>query len=797
MGRLIQSEFQKVLGRNGFYFILISLLAFNLFALWAAERPSGEHPPLQAYRMLQKELTALPNAERPDFVRQYYRNVQSVRQVERIKGLEAGWNEQGNRLTEQLKNQNPAEYAQALSLWENQEALLYTANIKQEAAFAEQIYTEVTALADYPEFLSQIQQRSDTLAGMSIFSPQVGGGFSSRSIQKTAADYAGLTDIVITYDLSYGVEAAASAITTDCLVFVFLFFFAFLTIYDEKNKGLFPLVKSTPLGQIPTMGAKIIVLAVCSMSVVLLLYGSNLLFYHRTAGLGDLSRSLQSIGKYMGSTLRFSAGEFLISFAAIKALVCFLIGLLVMFISIQTRRSTTAFLICAGMLAVSFALYAGIPLNSQAAILKYLNFFGLFRAQDLLGLYLNLNFWGWPVSLFDAGLSAVLLMVCVLSVFNGCVFAKSGDTDLLSWDLPKPDRLCRQRNRSVKSVTRHELFKLLWMNKAIVVLAAAVLIFCRRLDSQVYLTPDEMVYRSYMMQLSGPLAEEQAALIQTESQRFEKLQNQWDLLQEQAAAGEISETQAEDERRALTRGLSKKPAFDRVLEYQARVRQNDGWLVYDTGYLTLLKKDYSGEMLMIYLLLIACEYSIFPTDYVNDMHKLIRTTPFGRGHLRKIKQRIAMGLTLFILLCGILPEIIITAKGYGLPHWDAPLNSLSVYAQFPAFLSIGEFLAAMAALKLLACGVATSLVLTLSQKIRHRIDTLLICILVVVLPLLLTKLGIAWCGYLSGVPLFNAGALLAEHKIKEVAAYTVAAIILLAAGRLKENRIWENKKHKR
>ena len=103
----------------------------------------------------------------------------------------------------------------------------------------------------------------------------------------------------------------------------------------------------------------------------------------------------------------------------------------------------------------------------------------------------------------------------------------------------------------------------------------------------------------------------------------------------------------------------------------------------------------------------------------------------------------------------------------------------------------------MAALKLLACGVATSLVLTLSQKIRHRIDTLLICILVVVLPLLLTKLGIAWCGYLSGVPLFNAGALLAEHKIKEVAAYTVAAIILLAAGRLKENRIWENKKHKR
>ena len=138
MGRLIQGEFQKVLGRNGFYFILISLLAFNLFALWAAERPSGEHPPLQAYRMLQKELTALPNAERPDFVRQYYRNVQSVRQVERIKGLEAGWNEQGNRLTEQLKNQNPAEYAQALSLWENQEALLYTANIKQEAAFAEQ-----------------------------------------------------------------------------------------------------------------------------------------------------------------------------------------------------------------------------------------------------------------------------------------------------------------------------------------------------------------------------------------------------------------------------------------------------------------------------------------------------------------------------------------------------------------------------------------------------------------------------------------------------------------------------------
>lgn len=409
MGRLIRSEFQKITGRKLFYVILTALLSLNLFFLWAANRPNGGQPPLRAYQALQKELAMLPNTERPEFVEQVYRDVQSVLLVERVRLYEAWQTEQGDQLAEQLKNQNFSEYAQGLSLWKNQEALLYTENIRQEAVFADQIYDEMTALAAYPDFLSQIQQRSDTLANMSIFSPAVGGGFSSRSIRKTAADYASLSKTVITYDLGYGISAATSALTTDGLVFVFLFFFAFLMIEDEKNKGLFRLMKATPRGQISTIIAKIVVLAVCSMVLVVLLYGSNLLFYHGMVGLGDLSRSLQSVGVYRGSTLRLSVGGFLLCFLLMKSLVCFLIGLVVMLATVWARRNITAYLLSGGMLAVSFALYAWIPLNSSFTFLKYLNLFGLFRVQDFLGHYLNLNFFGWPISLLAAGLSAAIL----------------------------------------------------------------------------------------------------------------------------------------------------------------------------------------------------------------------------------------------------------------------------------------------------------------------------------------------------------------------------------------------------
>lgn len=170
-----------------------------------------------------------------------------------------------------------------------------------------------------------------------------------------------------------------------------------------------------------------------------------------------------------------------------------------------------------------------------------------------------------------------------------------------------------------------------------------------------------------MSKLSGPITVETIDFMQVEKLRFEEAQNKLDQLEEQVRIGKISEVQAEAQRITLSRELNTKPAFDRVLESAERVRENGGWLVYDTGYLVLLKKDYSGEMLMICLMLIACGFSIFPMETTSGMEKLIRTTPLGRKHLRRIKRRIAMGMTVLIFACGALPSFISIAQGYGLP----------------------------------------------------------------------------------------------------------------------------------
>lgn len=107
------------------------------------------------------------------------------------------------------------------------------------------------------------------------------------------------------------------------------------------------------------------------------------------------------------------------------------------------------------------------------------------------------------------------------------------------------------------------------------------------------------------------------------------------------------------------------------------------------------------------------------------------------------------------------------------------MNSLPGFAQFPAFLTISGFLAGLAALKLLACLAMTSIILAISQKIRHPVYTLLICILTLVLPILLSGLGLTWCGYLSWIVLFNAGDPLAVQNSGIVAAYTFTALVTI------------------
>lgn len=782
MLKLLPYEMHKIFSKKLFIGLLISLLIANVFLLWYTNRPNDETAPLEAYRLLAEEIDDLSNEQRLDYITEYYNTMKGIAQVERVRSYEAWQNEQGDRLAENLKNQDLEAYNRYYELWESGAYIRFTQNVRQEEAFADEIYSEMTTLSGYDHFLSDIQSKSETLSGISIFSKNISDGFSSRNIQKTGEDYGRMENTSIQYDISHGVVSAISFLVTDCIVFMFLFVFSFIMVFEEKDRNIYAFIKPTPRGRFETMAAKISALAVYTAVITLLLYGSNLIFFQFGTGLGNLGRSIQSIGIFMGSNISLSVGQFLLCWLLLKWLACFLIGLVVLFASTLFGKLPSAFGLCTALLLGSYGLYTLIPDNSKITMLKHINPFGLFRVQDMLGHYLNLNLFGHPISLFALRLGAMILLTAALTVGSVAVFGRISRAHAVPLQM-KTFRWRMHGFTPGKSVLINELFKTLRMNKTGLMLIAFIFFMLYSMvNTTIYLPPDEIVYKSYMNKLEGSVTHEKADFIEKERLRFEDVQNQLNFIDTQLAEGAITDVQALEERQPLERELFKEQAFGRIYERYLYLKEIPGaQFVYEGGYHELFnisKETVGMEYLAICAMLILCCYNIFPMEFTSGISKLLQSTPLGRSYLYKIKLRIGVAFTLVISVFGLMTGFVTTAETYGLSALSAPLKSLEAYAYMPSFLSIGEFLLLCFTLKFLACLTVTLLILTISKVVRNNIYALLLCMFTVALPVLLNAMGLEWAGYMNLVPIFNAGALLSGGKTLQVILYTAVGLVI-------------------
>lgn len=746
MLKLFPYELYKIFKNKIFAGALVGILAVNIFLLWYTHRPADNQAPLESYHDLAQALSALPNEQRLDYITAYHEAVKGIAWAWQILTYESRQTEQSIRQAENLRKQDPDAWQYYYDLWESGDYLSFTQNILQEEVFAKAMLQEMTTISQYSDFLADIQNNADTLSGISIFSKNVSDGFSARNIKKTADDYADMTNIPVSYEVSYGVTAATDFVITDFLAFSFLLVFAFIMLYEEKSKNLYAFIQPTPRGGAPTMASKILVLTVYTALISFLLYGGNLLFFHFTTGLGSLNRSIQSIGQFMGSPLHLSVGQFLLCYLLLKWLACFLVGLLVLCSSAWFRRMTSAFGVCALVLLGSFALYTFIPDNSRITLLKHINIFSLFCVQDMLGQYLNLNLYGYPISLFALRMFVILLLISILIAVNIWLFIRRKGSFLALRKkkclpaLPAP--------APSKSLLWHELFKALHMNKAGLILIVYLLLILYSIShSSAYRLPDEIIYQNYMKQLEGPMTPDKIANLEAERLRPDVPQS-----------------------------------FERVWEKYCYISENPAaHFVYDTGYIQLfgISEENDGTaFLFLCLAIILSGYAIFPLEDQAGTTKLLMSAPLGRRYLARLKLLIGMIFSLFIGIINLLQDFITVGRTYGFSALTAPISSLVAYRDLPSFFSIAGFIILCSLLKLMAGVAVALLVMAIARAVKNPVYTLLLCILTIGLPAAFTAMGLTWAGYLSFIPIFKAAAWLARGQNLIVLLYTAAALIL-------------------
>lgn len=753
MIRLIKAEIAKVWHNKLFLGLLCILLLINLLLLWLVNDPLRGAYAASAYQTMNQNLQDLSMQEKHSFINEETRRITALSTIDRVLRGEA-YN--GGTVNTAARVNAAAEFDEFYEQYESGQFLVYCDTIAKELLFLQKIQAECNVVSEYDAFLDGIATKASGLSSISIFAESA-NGYDMANINATAAAYEDMRGIVIDYTPQMGIFTALDFALTDFIAVFAMLLIAVVLVRTERDSGMLTLIRATPAGRMKTAVAKLVSLAVGLAGILLLLYGVNLAFCGFMYGLGDFSRSIQSVPALMRSTLKINVGQYLALFLCTKWAAAVVAGLWVMFAMLAANHIFTGIL--AALLVPGFNLFIRfiVPATSRLNVLKYANLASLLRTNELIGGYRNLYWFGSPVSIvWVETITAVLLLLFFMSLFlhtfthAKLIGAKGGSLPRFGFRLPA----------WAASVQMVEAHKLLLVNGALLI---TVLFFAYQsytaATTQSYEDAQEIYYSYYMKQVQGPVTRE----------KIEWLKQEWDTfapLREQNAAlarGDITE----NEYLATISNYAIPQEQYRILEnvvnqlYYIQTHPR-AQFVYEKGYYKLFdlaNKTDQMDTLIACLITTLCFGGLFSLEKQSGMEKVIAATPLGRKATVKAKLRCADVWCVLLTACNILPRVGVVLRDYGLGAFSAPAYSMEAYdgmVEIPLFFLLILALGA----RYIALNLTAKVTLLLSYHTGNQFAASFAGAGLFCLPLLLSMSGFTAAKWVSAYALFHIAAML-------------------------------------
>ena len=630
---------------------------------------------------------------------------------------------------------------------------------EEAVAVTEQYRMEKEKVSGYQQYLDEIQHQKDTLSSISIFADSQSASFSSRNIEKSAADYEGLDSKNVRWVPSKGITQSMDNLWSDLLLLLSVFLFVGFTIGEEKVRSLFAITRATRYGQFHSMASKFAALLIHCLLATVLLYGCNLLYFSWTVGLGDLTARIQSVVAYMESPLNMTLLTYLLLATLTKALVCFAVGALLTALTLYSFSGYAPYLGGVVMVAVGWLCYRIIPASSLWNPLKYLNPYALLQTENLYGGYLNFNILGYPFSRLWLSWIVLLVMMFLGIGLSLALFVGSGTHCLQAQ--PNPWRF-GWKGFGFKphgNLFLHEAYKVLIADRVLVALLIFTLLIGGNALSQNYHpSVQEQYYQDLMMKLEGELTDEKKDLIEAESARYEEAFDQIDRIDSMVESGKLSESAGDSMKLSWYSITAFYPTFERVLTQYQKITAQGGTFVYDTGYLYLF--GISDDSLPLYLLFLTLAVifsaaNVLPMEDERQTWILIGATKAGRWQIIKRKVILviifAAGLSLLPWLC----RGYAIGKAFPLHEMTAAVQSIPQFTDFLLTMPIWGFMVLGILSQTLAILLLAAIVLCLSHWRKHHLQTLFFSLLLLAVPLMLKLLGLDFAGWFSLWPLYG------------------------------------------
>ncbi|MBQ2745121.1 MAG: hypothetical protein IJF37_05875 [Lachnospiraceae bacterium] len=754
MHRLVRFELGKIWRKRSFFLSACVLLVLNVFLLWYTNLSDDETPELYSYKTFQAEIDGMTESEKAAFISDLKETIDGICFAQEILSMQSLSGEMGTALAEQSMQAHPGKFEKYYDLYKSGNYLKLTNSLNQETALINELYAEWKKVVEYDKYLKSVQENRTILSNISIFGTQNEDTFSSRNIDKSADDYASLSDDNIRWMPSKALTHSMESSHTDILLILSAFLFIGNLIFEEKEKKLFYITRSTRYGIVQNISAKIISLLINCMAMALLLYTTNIVFFEQTVGFGDITANIQSVAPYMESNLSISILEYILLSIFTKGCALFAIGVILTALCILADNILLPYITGILLCGISYVLYLVIPAVSTGSMYKYINLIGILKTENIYGAYLNFNVFEYPVSRLSLSW-IVIVMLAVIGILACVLFFMHGENFELKIKrthihLPFKPHSC---------LLRHESHKIIITNRAaIIILIFGLLISYRILSQDYYPSMQEQYYKDIMMQLEGELTDEKEALIISEKTRYDEAFANIEEINQMVSQRELSEDAGEALKSKWYTVTAFYPSFERVLLQYERICEKGGSFIYDTGYLYLFdtrNQDFLIDLLLLTLCVILAFSNVVPMEYQCGSWSLLGATMHGK---RKIILRKALVCVMAAALLSIIPfvcRIISISSVYPIHGLDFSVHDIPYCQVFPLPISVSAFILLLMLSQAVSVMAVTLAVLGISYWRKNNVQTIFFAILILAIPLVLELLGFSFAGWFSIYPFYS------------------------------------------
>lgn len=598
----------------------------------------------------------------------------------------------------------------------------------------------------YEVFVEEMQARADFQLKFSVFSKP--GTFAYNNIAKTPSDFEHLKGTEITPGFDLGLNFATTFELTDYLT-LFLVILVCITLYSvEREKDLTILVKSMPFGRAETLFTKLFVTAVTVAGFTVLYYVSTLAVSEVAFGLGDLSRSVQSVPEFMNCNLKVSVFEYLCLWVLQKVLTLCSVSMIFALLFTLIKSTNITYIVLAVLLGAEFVCYNFIDALAPYNHFKYINIFYLLSGNGLFGSYLNLNFFTKPVNVLWTYLGFLVLCFGVCTVASALAFSKQNQFGVKNPLGKITDNIRRKVHIFSHNTTVFggECFKHYISSKAILVLLVLLFFaYGNFIDdiSITYSSGADVAYAAYMNELQGEVTEEKIEFLENEQAYFDSL-----YLEIEAINNDTTLT--EDEKSMKTMAIenildTRGKGFEAVMLQYSTITMVGEELGITPHFInknigTKLMASSTREWNNFTLLMVLSVFTlpgIFAYEHKREMSKLISATQKGKGRLFFAKLSVASITYTIIYILLYLFYMVNFIKTFGTDIFAEPLVFLE------GFQGMGNDMSILSALILeslahIFIGIAAlAFILLMSEKLKSTVTAMTVSTAVTLIPCLL------------------------------------------------------------